>query len=98
MRAIERLPLEFERFRQIGGALTFAVYEDAREGEAEALTAITAALPDLEKGKLESLGCKRIDKRTFFGDWYDPQSDAVLRVGDHHARWKQIRQPKAQGP
>ena len=28
MRAIERLPLEFQQFRQIGGALTFAVFEE----------------------------------------------------------------------
>jgi hypothetical protein len=42
MRALQSLPLEFARFRQIGGALTFAVYEDAGEGEAEAFTAISA--------------------------------------------------------
>jgi hypothetical protein len=86
MRAIEMLPLEFERFRRIGGVLTFAVYEDAGEGEAEALAAIAAALPDLDKGALQSLGCRRIDKRTFFGDWYDAQTDAVLRIGEFTTR------------
>jgi hypothetical protein len=77
---------KFERFRQIGGALIFAVYEDAREGEAEALTAITAALPELDKGTLVSLGCRRIDKRAFFGDCYDTQTDAILRVGEFTTR------------
>jgi hypothetical protein len=82
MRAVETLPPEFERFRHIGGALRFAIYEDARGGDAEALTAITSAVPDLDRGKLESLGCRRIDRLRFFGDWYDMATDSVLSVGE----------------
>jgi hypothetical protein len=82
MRVVENLPREFERFRQIGGALHFAVYEDAAEDETEALVAIGSTIPDLDTDTLKSLGCKRIDKRSFFGDWYDAGTDSVLRIGE----------------
>src|SRR5258708_11805054 len=85
MKTVERLPREFGRFRQIGGALQFAVYEDAGEGEdeAEALAAISSAIPDLNTDTLKSLGCRRIDKRSFFGDWYDAETDSVLKIGEY---------------
>jgi hypothetical protein len=82
MRVVESLPREFERFEQIGGAPHFAVYEDAGEDETEALVAITSTIPDLDTDTLKSLGCKRIDKRSFFGDWYDAGTDSVLRIGE----------------
>src|SRR5258707_13109880 len=85
MKTVERLPREFGRFRQIGGARQFAVYEGAGEGEdeAEALAAISSAIPDLNTDTLESLGCRRIDKRSFFGDWYDAETDSVLKIGEY---------------
>src|SRR5258708_22652526 len=85
MKTVERLPREFGRFRQIGGALQFAVYEDAGEGEdeSEALAAISSAIPDLNTDTLKSLGCRRIDKRSFFGDWYDAETDSVLKIGEY---------------
>ena len=83
MKTVERLPREFGRFRQIGGALQFAVYEDAGEDEAEALAAISSAIPDLNADTLKSLGCRRIDKRRFFGDWYDAETDSVLKIGEY---------------
>jgi hypothetical protein len=80
MRAIDRLPLEFERFRHIGGALGFAIYEDAGE-EVDALTAISSTIPDFDRRRLESLGSRRIDKLSFFGDWYDAATESVLKIG-----------------
>ena len=56
MKTVERLPREFGRFRQIGGALQFAVYEDAGEDEAEALSAISSAIPDLNYRHAEVAG------------------------------------------
>ena len=83
MKAVERLPREFGRLRQIGGVLQFAVYEDAGDDEAEALAAISSAIPDLNTDTLKSLGCRRIDKRSFFGDWYDAETDSVLKIGEY---------------
>ena len=83
MKTVERLPREFGRFRQIGGALQFAVYEDVGEDEAEALSAISSAIPDLNADTLKSVGCRRIDKRRFFGDWYDAETDSVLKIGEY---------------
>src|SRR5258708_28422687 len=83
MKAVERLPREFGRLRQIGGVLQFAVYEDVGEDEAEALAAISSAIPDLNADTLKSLGCRRIDKRRFFGDWYDAETDSVLKIGEY---------------
>ena len=79
MRIVESLPREFERFRQIGGVLHFAVYEDAGEDEAEALVAISAAIPDLDTDTLKSLGCKRMDN-TFEEVAFDHFSEIRERV------------------
>jgi hypothetical protein len=81
MRAVERLPAEFERFRQIGGALGFAIYEDVGE-EVEALTAISSTISDIDAGMLETLGSRRIDKLSFFGDWFDAATGSVLKIGE----------------
>ncbi len=95
MRAVERLPLEFERFRQIGGALGFAIYEDAGEDQAEALAAIASAIPSVDRDIITSLGCRRIDKLTFFGDWYDARTESVLKVGEFIASdGKKLVNPK----
>jgi hypothetical protein len=81
MRTVKTLPPAFDRFRAIGGALIFAVYEDAKGDDAAALAGISTAMPNLDITKLKSLGYRSIDKRTFFGDWYDAESGALMRLG-----------------
>jgi hypothetical protein len=81
MRAVATLPPEFARFGQIGGALGFAVYEEAGGDEAEALEAIARTIPDLDRAALQSLGSRCIDELTFLGDWYDPETGSLLRRG-----------------
>jgi hypothetical protein len=86
MRVVETLPLAFARFSQIGGALSFAVYENAEDNDAEALAGISSSVPDLHLDTLKSLGFRRIDKLAFFGDWYDAGTGAVLKLGRFSTR------------
>jgi hypothetical protein len=81
MQAVENLPAAFERFQEVGGALRFATFDDAEGGENSALAAISTMLPDVDQTKLKSLGFRRIDLRVFYGDWYDADDDALLRLG-----------------
>jgi hypothetical protein len=77
------LPASFQRFQEIGGVLGFAVFEDAQEDREAALDAICSAIPGLDKNKLRALGCRCIDDRAFFGDWYDMQTKSLLRIGNY---------------
>jgi hypothetical protein len=81
MQAVENLPAAFERFQKIGGVLRFATFDDAKGDEKSALTAISTMLPDVDQAKLKSLGFRRINLRAFYGDWYDADDDALLRLG-----------------
>ncbi len=77
------LPSAFERLNEIGGALRFAVFSGADGDGDSALAAIATVLPDIDTAKLRSLGFRRIDDRTFYGDWYDAESDALLQMGTY---------------
>jgi hypothetical protein len=81
MRAVGNLPAAFERFQKIGGILRFAIFDDAEGDENSALAAISAMLPDVDQTKQKSLGFRRVDLRVFYGDWYDADDDALLRLG-----------------
>jgi hypothetical protein len=81
MQAVENLPAAFERFQRIGGVLDFATFDDAYGDENSALAAISTILPDADRSRLKSLGFRRIDRPAFYGDWYDPGDDALLRRG-----------------
>lgn len=78
MRIIEKLPSAFNDFEEMGGVLQFAVFEDADGDEKSAIEAISAIVSPLDANKLKEFGCKRIDDKTFFGDWYDSDSDTLV--------------------
>lgn len=67
----------------MGGVLKFSLFEDAEGDEASALAAISAVVPDIDTKVLRSLGSRRIEDKVFFGDWYDAEGDALLRLGRH---------------
>jgi hypothetical protein len=77
------LPAAFQRFREIGGVLEFAVFEGVQGDRESALDAICAVLPDADKNKLRALGYRCLDDSTFHGDWYDHQNRSLLRIGSY---------------
>ncbi len=84
MNRIEKLPPAFERFDDMLGVLDFAVFENAGGTAEEVLSAIPQALRHFHRydaGKLRALGSRRITEKAFFGDWYDPDSGNLLRLG-----------------
>ena len=84
MNRIEKLPPAFERFDKMLGVLDFAVFENAGGTEKEVLSAVPQALRHFHRfdaGKLRALGSRRITEKAFFGDWYDPDSGNLLRLG-----------------
>lgn len=80
MRRIEKLPPAFKRYRKMGGVLDFAMFEEADGGEEEILSAIASAY-GFDTEKLRTLGCRRINDRAFFGDWYDRAGGLLIRRG-----------------
>lgn len=86
MNRIEKLPPAFERFDEMLGVLDFAIFEDAGGTEEEILSAVPQALRHFHRfdaGKLRALGSRRICEKAFFGDWYDPDSGSLLRLGSY---------------
>ena len=81
MRAVWNLPAAFGRFREMGGVLDFATFDDAEGDEKSALAAISMIIPDVDQTKLKLLGFRRIDLGAFYGDWYDADGDALLKFG-----------------
>lgn len=85
MQQIEKLPPAFRRFRKIGGALEFAVFDGSCGTDDEVITAIGSVLSQggaFDGERLRALGSQRIRERRFFGDWYDPGSKALIKVGE----------------
>lgn len=85
MKPIGELPPAFSRYKKMMGVLDFAVFEDTNGTEAEILSAISQVLRRehlFDAEKLRALGCRRIGKRTFFGDWYDLHTERLLKVGN----------------
>ncbi|PJR17072.1 hypothetical protein [Sinorhizobium meliloti] len=97
MNRIEKLPPAFERFDKMLGVLDFAVFENAGGTEEEVLSAVPQALRHFHRfdaGKLRSLGSRRITEKAFFGDWYDPDSGNLLRLGRYKtADGRQLTDP-----
>lgn len=85
MQRVEKLPPAFKRLRKIGGVVEFAVFDDSRGTEDEIIAAIGSAIPrggTFDARKLRVLGNRRIRERRFFGDWYDLDSGALIKVGN----------------
>lgn len=98
MKRIEKLPSAFKRYERMLGVLVFAMFEDANGTNEDILTAMPRALRRacaFDAERLRSLGCRRIRKRAFFGDWYDLGSGKLLKLGRHTtADGSELRNPK----
>jgi hypothetical protein len=84
MQRVHKLPAAFRRFRKVGGAVEFAVFEDAGGTEDEAIAAIGVALSKartFNAERLRTLGGSLIGERAFLGDWCDPDSGELIQVG-----------------
>jgi hypothetical protein len=75
---VETLPASIERFRQIGGEIHFAIFEDADGGADEALRAICEVVPQVDKEQLRAIGFREIDDKQFYGDRYDLITHSLL--------------------
>jgi hypothetical protein len=85
MKKIERLPPAFHRLQEVGGVLEFAVFEEAEGTQDEIVAAILSALSQIatvDPEALRSVGYRRITERAFFGDWYEPDAGALIKLGD----------------
>lgn len=97
MRSVEKLPASIRRYRNLGGVLDFALFEEAVGSEDEILSAVPQALRGhrvYDREKRRRLGGRRIDERAFFGEWYDPESSAILRLGHHFGGGRIFKDPK----
>ena len=83
MRAVKKLPAAFGRYEQIGGALHFVVFDDAQGSDAEARAAMATSVPGWRPNASEALSCREIDRLSFFGEWYDPATKSLLRIGEY---------------
>jgi len=88
MKLVDNLPPAFKRYEKMLGVLDFAVFDEANGTEEEILSAIPQVLRhsnSFDAARLRLLGCKRIRESAFFGEWYDPDSGNLLKVGNYRA-------------
>lgn len=81
MHRIETPPF-FGRLSEIGGVLDVAVFRNARGTLDEIVAAMPEALPwsgPFDGARLLALGARRIDRKTFLGDWVDERGALVRR-------------------
>lgn len=83
MEKFETLPDAFTRYRQIGGVLEFSVFEHVKPDERSSIAAIAIALPGIDIDKLTVNGNKCVSAQGLFGDWYDPNTNALVLRGRH---------------
>ncbi len=84
MTPVTDLPPAFAAFDKMGGALGFAVFEQADGTEDEALTAIRMAMRGchgFEAGRLRELGYRFLKRQAFLGDWYDDDRRLLVKRG-----------------
>lgn len=84
MQQVTDLPAAFGAYRQIGGVLEFASFDGSDGSEADCLAAIRAAIPaefGFDAGALRELGSRAIGLPEFLGDWCNPASGRLIRVG-----------------
>ncbi|HRE44100.1 MAG TPA: hypothetical protein PKY87_09025 [Terricaulis sp.] len=87
-------PACFKRFRAIGGALDFAVFDDA-DGEIEtAIAAMHELVPLLDADALRAIGFRKLSRKGFFGDHFDLDRGLLLEQEFDAARgyyWRALR-------
>ena len=85
MQRFHGLPSPFRRFRKVGGVLDFGVFDDTDGMDADIIEAVAQTLPRSRRfdgERLIELGSRLVFKRALLGDWYDPDSKALLRRGE----------------
>ena len=76
-----------ENFGNGRGVPRFAMFDDADGDEKSLLAAyFDGRAPDIDRANLSALGRRRIDDRTFLGDWYDADQNALLRLGNSETK------------
>lgn len=81
MHRVEQLPASIKRFHEIGGVVEFAVFEDADGDPDTIFNAVSASLQIEDPESLRASSFRRIEDADFYGKWYEPESDSLLRIG-----------------
>lgn len=89
MQRIERKPRSVRRYREIGGVLDFAFFEDvgdavqvARAAIGQALERAVAGRGRLDPAPLRSVSPRALSRDAFLGDWFDGRSGLLVHHGD----------------
>ena len=85
MQRMHRLPSSFRRFRKIGGVLDFGVFDETEGADADIVEAVGATLRHgrrFDGERLIALGSRAVSKAALLGDWWDPDTGALIRRGD----------------
>lgn len=78
------LPAAFSRYDRLGGALEFALFDDADGSPEQIVEAVGQALPacsSFSGERLLQLGCRQIDQQQFFGSYLDEDGRDLIRRG-----------------
>lgn len=84
------LPAAFRRYDEIGGVLLFRAFADVNGDESDCLADIANVLPDVDTERLRALSARRIDEEEFLGEWYDPTTGDLLRLGNYTTKDGQV--------
>jgi hypothetical protein len=80
---VDPLPSAFARYYEMRGVVEFAVFDDADNDPNTVFEAICTSAPIDDREALRAIGFRKIDDATFFGQWYDPASGALLLFGQY---------------
>ncbi len=84
---INELPAAFARLSDIGSVVEFGVFQDVTFTQDDVARAVRATIPssnNFSAQALEEIGRRSIPKREFLGDWLDPSSGELIKIG----KWK----------
>lgn len=83
MHRVDPLPSAIARYHEINGVVEYAIFDDADGDPDTAFEAICASVPIDDREALRATGFRKIDDATFFGEWYDPATGALLLIGQY---------------
>lgn len=88
MECIEKEPGSVSRYREIGGVLDFAFFEDvgdtvqsAHEATEQALKRVLGERERFDPALLRSAPYRKLGKDAFLGDWFDSRSGLLIHRG-----------------
>lgn len=85
MYRLTELPPAFKRYDEIGGVIDFAIFEDSDGSEPDIIEGVRTVLPQqctFDPQALRAIGNRSIWKRELLGDWWAPETRALIKVGD----------------